>query len=86
LARQLGVETRPRPFQHLSDQQLLAGLERLRHGQPSGIHPYPGPPETWPPSPLDHLTDAELIERAEAMAAKLRGRVAHHPERRQTNE
>jgi hypothetical protein len=41
---------------------LLDVAERARRGEDtSDVAPYPGPPETWPPTGLEHLSDEELL-------------------------
>jgi hypothetical protein len=76
LEREVGAG--PRPFEHATDDELRAALERLRRGEPSGLAPYPGPPESWPSSGLEHLSDDEVRGRLGAARVGLAPR--HQPE------
>ena len=68
----------PRPFAHVPDDELLAALERIRRGQPCGITVFPGDPSAWPPSGFEHLSDAEITDRLQAVTRRLR--TPHHRE------
>ncbi len=73
LERMLGRRTDPAPYAHLSDEEVLEALRRTQRGEPSGMNPYPGDPETWPPVPPDlaALSDEELMQRLQSFAAQL---------------
>jgi hypothetical protein len=47
-------------YEHLSDEQLLAELDKARRGEPSDVAPYP-PMDPSTPTGCEHLTDDELI-------------------------
>ena len=68
LEREVG--SGPRPFEHVSDEELLAAIERLREGKPGGLAPFPGPAESWPTG-FEDLSDDEVLARLGAVKASL---------------
>ena len=72
--RRLNAE-RPRPYEHLTDAELLDALERDRRGEDtSDVPPYPGDPSTWPATGFEHLSDDALRRLLDEEATAVRGR------------
>jgi len=59
-------------YEHLTDDELIAELDRARRGEPSDVAPYPlTNPST--PTGFEHLTDAELLRQLTRARASLLG-------------
>lgn len=67
LERRLGRG--PRPFEHVSTEELSAALERMRRGEPSGVTILPPDVATG----LESLSDEELTRRLEALRTQVTG-------------
>jgi hypothetical protein len=57
------------PLAHLSDEQVLGAIERLRRGEPSGVDILPLGMKTG----FEHLSDQEILKRLEALRTQLCG-------------
>ncbi|MCZ6888599.1 MAG: hypothetical protein O7H39_08895 [Gammaproteobacteria bacterium] len=65
----------PRPFAHLSDDEVLEALRRTAEGRPSGVTLYPDPERArqFIPPHIRAMSDDQLKARLQEVAARLRG-------------
>jgi hypothetical protein len=68
------LNRRWRPFAHLTDAQLMEELAKAQRGEDPSVELYPGDPHTWPPTGLEHLSDAELMKRTDEVRAEIRSK------------